>query len=253
MPQTKRQLWDAVHPERQHPRHAGTRLIVALVAFTPLAGSISAAESWWQTYTPVATLDQRGTGLETIQPGAARGGSGTLGWYGFWFLDEQDKAGVLQASRQKLQQAGVKRILYYDLGVVGDYAAFFSADGRLKFNGWSLPWWKDQEPLTARWMGLDAFLHDVPWAPYPTAKAYGLPPFTTPDGRPADDLYAVLARRGLDGQWHFDYSSNLGITDDLAQRSGLAGISGKQTGRADTQGKTGWQMVRLVDVTGPAT
>ena len=248
MPQTRDPLCDAAHSESQRPKHVGPQLVVLLMAFTHSAGSVSAADSWWQTYTPVATLDQRGTGLETIQSGAARGGTGTLGWYGFWFLDEQDKAGVLQAGRQKLQQAGVKRILYYDLGEVGDYAAFFSADGRLKFNGWSLPWWKDQEPLTARWMGLDAFLHDVPWAPYPTAKAYGLPPFTTPDGRPADDLYAVLARRGLDGQWHFDYSSNPRITDDLAQRSGLAGISGKQTGRADTQGKTGWQMVRLVDV-----
>ena len=39
-----------------------------------------------------------------------------------------------------------------------------------------------------------------------------------------------------------------GITDDLAERSGLAKLSGKQTGRADTQGKTGWQTVRLVDV-----
>ena len=35
----------------------------------------------------------------------------------------------------------------------------------------------------------------------------------------ADDLDAVLARRGLDGQWRFDYSRNPGITDDLAQRS----------------------------------
>lgn len=50
-------------------------------------------------------------------------------------------------------------------------------------------------------------------------QAYGLPPFTTPDVQPADDLYAVLARRGLDGQWRFDYSRNPGITDDLAQRS----------------------------------
>jgi|GEM_PF-1257495 len=220
-----------------------------LVAVCPLlAGSISAAESWWQTYTPVATLDQRGTDLETIQPGAARGGSGTLGWYGFWFLDEQDKSGALQAGRQTLQQAGVKRILYYDLGEVGDYAGFFGADGRLQYNGWSLPWWKTQEPLTARWIGLDAFMRDVPWAPYPTAKAYGLPPFTTPDGQPAEDLYAVLTRRGLDGQWQFDWSSNPGVTDDLAQRSGLAALSGKQSGQADTQGKTGWQTVRLVSV-----
>ena len=158
----------------------------------------------------------------------ARGATGTLGWYGFWFLDEQNKTGALHASRSKLERAGVKQVLYYDVGEVGDYAGFFTADGQMRYNGWSLPWWNSQEPLTARWVGLEAFVRDVPWAPYPTAKAYGLAPFTRPDGTPAKDLYAVLARRGLDDQWHFDYSSNPRITDELAQRSGLAGISGQQ-------------------------
>jgi hypothetical protein len=230
-------------------KHAFLRIVLLYGWFVLAVGPIAnAAEPWWHTYTPVASIDQRAESLETIQAGAARGGSGTLGWYGFWFLDEQDKSGTLQASREKLRQAGVKQVLYYDLGEVGDYAGFFTADGRMRHNGWSLPWWNGQEPLTARWVGLEAFLRDVPWAPYPTAKTYGLPPFTTPDGRPADDLYAVLARRGLDGQWRFDYSSNSGITDDVAERSGLAKLSGKQAGRADTLGKTGWQTVRLVDV-----
>lgn len=230
----------------KHALLAGS-LVFAGLASVP--GSIArAAEPWWHTYTPLASISQQADSLETIQPGAARGGSGTLGWYGFWFLDEQQKSGGLEARRKRLQQAGVKQVLYYDVGEVGDYAGFFTADGRMKYNGWSLPWWKEREPLTARWVGLEAFMRDVPWAPYPTAKAYGLPAFTMPDGRPADDLYAVLARRGLDGQWQFDYSSNPGITDDLARRSGLAALSGKQSGRADTQGKTGWQTVRLVDV-----
>lgn len=121
MLQTKRDSGGATSA-RPHPQHPDPRFVLLLAACALPAGSLPAADPWWQTYTPVATLDQRGTGLETIQPGAARGGSGTLGWYGFWFLDEQDKSGVLQASRQKLQQAGVKRLLYYDLGEVGDYA-----------------------------------------------------------------------------------------------------------------------------------
>ena len=187
-------------------------------------------------------------GVARNHPARCGAGVGTLGWYGFWFLDAQEKAGYCEAGTGKLRQAGVKRIVYYDLGEVGDYAAFFTADGKMKHNGWSLPWWDGKEPLTARWLGLEAFLRDVPWAPFPSAKTYGLPPFTTPDGKPADDLYAVLARRGLDGQWSYDYSSNPGITDDFAQRSGLAKLSGKQSGPADTQGKSGWQMVRLVDV-----
>ncbi|MBI5683699.1 MAG: beta-galactosidase trimerization domain-containing protein [Verrucomicrobia bacterium] len=213
-----------------------------LCAFTA-----TAAEPWWREYTPIASVGLRAEGLETIQPGAARG-VGTLGWYGFWFLDAQEQYGTLNAGLDKLRQAGVKRIVYYDIGEVGDYAGFFTADGKMKHTGWSLPWWKGKEPLTARWFGLEAFMRDVPWAPFPSAKAYGLPAFTTPDGKPADDLYAVLARRGLDGKWSYDYSSNPGITDDIAERSGLAKLSGKQSGPADTQGKSGWQTVRLVDV-----
>jgi Beta-galactosidase trimerisation domain len=210
-------------------------------------GLLVAAEPWWHAYTPGATVGLRAEGIETIQPGAVRGVS-TLGWYGFWFLDAQEQYGTINAARDKLRQAGVKRIVYYDLGEVGDYAGFFAADGKMKQTGWSLPWWKGGEPLTARWFGLDAFMRDVPWAPYPTAKAYHLKPFTTPDGKPTGDLYAALTRRGLDGSWKFDYSSNARITDDIADRSGLAAISGKQSDRADMQGKTGWQIVRLVSL-----
>ena len=205
-------------------------------------------QPWWHWYTPVATVHPSAESLTTTQCGAARGVAGTLGWYGFWFLDDQDKMGLLKHGREKLDQAGVKRIVYYDLGEVGDYAGFFTADGRMAYNGWSLSFRKGHEPLTARWFGLDAFMRNVPWAPYPTAKAYDLAPFTMPDGKPADDLYATLVRRGLDGNWHFDYSSNPSISDDMAQRSGLAAISAKQTARADMQGKTGWRTVRLVDL-----
>jgi hypothetical protein len=219
-----------------------------LLLLTSFCAAIATAvEPWWREYTPVASVGLGAQSLDVIQPGAARG-IGTLGWYGFWFLDAQEKAGYYKAGSEKLRQAGVKRIVYYDIGEVGDYAGFFSADGKMTHNGWSLPWWKGNEPLTARWFGLEAFMRDVPWAPFPTAKAYHLPPFTTPDGKSADDLYAVLARRGLDGKWSYDCSSNPGITDDIAKRSGLATLSGKQTGPANTQGKSGWQMVRLVDV-----
>jgi len=205
------------------------------------------AAPWWHEYTPLASIRGHAQDLDTIQPGAARGVD-TLGWYGFWFLDTADERGWAKAKREKLQQANIKRILYYDLGEVGDYAAFFTSDGRMAYTGWSLPSWNGNEPLTARWFGLEAFMRDVSWAPFPTAKAYRLKPFTTPDGKPADDLYAVLTHRGLDGKWEFDYSSNERITDEIAQRSGLAKLSAKQVNRADIQGKTGWQIVRLVSV-----
>ena len=213
----------------------------------PLAGNHTGGEPWWHQYTPVASIKLGAPDLGTIQPGAVRGVD-VLGWYGFWYLDANEQTGVYNATRAKLRQAGLKHLMYYDLGEVGDYAGFFAPDGRMVHNGWSLPWWKGQEPLTARWFGLEAFMRDVPWAPFPTAQGYGLPAFTTPAGQPATNLYATLARRGLDGAWHFDYSSNPRITDDLAERSGLAMLSARQTGRAEVQGKTGWQTVRLVSV-----
>ncbi|NLX98758.1 MAG: hypothetical protein GXY83_21580 [Rhodopirellula sp.] len=212
---------------------------------TPGAPDNLAPKPWWHHYTPVATVRLGAPSLDAIQAGAARG-IGTLGWYGFWFLDAQEQAGHLNHGTEKLRQAAVKRIVYYDVGEVGDYAAFFTADGRMTHNGWSLPWWKGGKPLTARWFGLEAFMDNVPWAPLPSAKAYGLPPFTTPDGNPAADFYSVLTRRGLDGEWSYDYSSNPGITDDVAGRSGLAKLSERQTNRPDVQGKSGWQTVRLV-------
>jgi hypothetical protein len=209
--------------------------------------TLIAAGPWWHEYTAVASINAGKPSLETTQPGAARGVD-ILGWYGFWFLDAAEERGASKVKREQLQQANVKSILYYDLGEVGDHAAFFTEDGRMVRNGWSLPWWKGNEPLTARWFGLDAFMRDVPWAPFPTAKAYHLKPFTTPDGKPADDLYATLTRRGLDGKWDFDYSSNPAITDDIAERSGLAKLSDKQSNRDDIQGKSGWQTVRLISV-----
>jgi hypothetical protein len=89
---------------------------------------------------------------------------------------------------------------------------------------------------------------DVDWAPFPTARHYGLPRFTYPDGTPADDLYAALARRDLSGQWKFDYFSNPRVINDVARRSGLAAISGRQAAAAEVAGKTGWNTVRLVHV-----
>jgi len=222
--------------------------IVHLVARVGVAADRPAAEPWWHTYTPFVTAHGNLDEMTGIHGGAMRGVGYFGGWYGFWYLDAQQQGGWADKTWDTVGRAGMKRILYYDLGEVGDYAAFFSADGKMKYNAWSLPRWKGDEPLAARWFGLDAFMKDVPWAPYPSARDYNLPPFTTPDGRPTDDIYDALARRGLDGKWKFNQFSNPGITDDIAWRSGLSAISGKQTARADLEGKVGWQTVRQVHV-----
>jgi len=211
-----------------------------------LASSTQVAP-WWLRYTPVVSSHALAADVDTTAAGASRGGAYFGGWYGYWYLDDQRRGGAAARRWKHLDRPGLKRVIYYDSGEVGDYVGFFDADGRMIANGWSLPWWKGQ-PVVARWFGLRAFMANVDWAPWPTAKDYGLPAFTLPGGAPADDLYAVLAQRTLEGTWKYDDSANGRITDRMAQRSGLAKISSRQQARKDVAGKTGWRTVRLVSV-----
>ncbi|MFV2067765.1 MAG: hypothetical protein ACC645_12395 [Pirellulales bacterium] len=225
------------------PRHLISGCFFSLL----LLASPAYAVPWWHRYTPVVSSPSPTTDLDATAAGASRGGTYFSGWYGYWHLDDQRRGGAAGRRWKRLDRPGLKRVIYYDSGEVGDYAGFFDARGEMIYNGWSLPWWKGQ-PVVARWFGLAAFMADVDWAPWPTANAYGLPAFTLPDGTPADDLYAVLSGRRLDGTWDFDYSANARITDRLAQRSGLAKISSRQEARQNVAGKTGWRTVRLVSV-----
>ncbi len=207
----------------------------------------SAAAPWWHRYTPVASSPTRIQNLEAVNAGAVRAAGYHGGWYGFWELDDQRRTGLAERTWAKVGALGATRVMYYDSGEMGDYAGFFAPDRRMLHHGWSLPWWEG-EPVTARWFGIGAFMQNVEWAPYPTASHYGLSSFTAPDGAPVEDVYAVLSRRDLDGQWKFDYFSNARVTDDMAERSGLAAISGRQEAGETVAGKTGWQTTRLIHV-----
>jgi len=204
-------------------------------------------EEWWHTYTPVVSGSNQIKDFATTAAGAARGVAYHSGWYGYWFLDDQRRMGNAERRWNSVLKADMKAVMYYDAGEVGDYVAFFGDDGRLLYNGWSLPWWKG-EPVTARWFGLQAFMTNVQWAPWRTAEDYNLPPFTTPDGKRVGNVYDVLARRDIDGNWKFDYFSNAAITDEIAEKTGLAEISDRQKSAPDVSGKSGWKTVRLVHV-----
>lgn len=223
---------------------ASFSMLLSLWALAPAAPP--ASRPWWEQYTPIVS-DGNKQPIQSTAAGAVRGVGYPTGWYGFWFVDDQKRMNVGARSWRQAAEAGMRRIIYYDSGELGDYAAFFDAQGKVIYNGWSLPWWKG-EPVTARWFGLAAFMADVPWAPWPTAKDYGLPRFTFPDGTPANDLYEALARRNVAGQWKFDHFSNPRVTDDVAQRSGLAQLAARQAAQAEVAGKSGWQTVRLIDV-----
>ena len=139
---------------------------------------VAGAEPWWHAYTAVASGPSGAQNLKTVSVGAVRGMGYHAGWNGFWFLDDQERMGNAARQWEMARQAGVKRLLYYDLGEVGDYAGFFGADGKMKHNGWSIPFWKGDGPLTARWFGLQAFMSATGgWSPWPTAKDYGLQRF----------------------------------------------------------------------------
>ena len=210
------------------------------------AASLHAAEPWWHEYTPVATVGLRAESLETIQPGAACG-VGTLGWYGFWFLDAQEQAGYCEAGTGKLRHAGVKRIVYYDLGEVGDYAAFFTADGKMKHNGWSLPSWDGKEPLTARWLGLEAFLRECRGRRSPARRLTVCRRSRRPTASPRTTSTPCSPGAGSTASGA-TITPAIPASPTTSPNSGLAKLSGQQSGPADTQGESGWQMVRLVDV-----
>lgn len=229
-------------------------IIAALIIAAATAGPTDAAapgaeEPWWRHPVPVVShpnsLSKRE--LRTVNAGAWRTAAYHGGWYGLWDLEAQKERSHGSRALDRLRRVGGRRLLYFDAGEVGDYAAFFTPDGRMEYTGWSVPWWEGEE-VTPQWFGLAAFVNDVPWAPYPTARNFDLPRLTRPDGRRADDLYALLTVRGIDGEWQFSRFSNKRVTDEIAEGTGLARISQRQESAPDVRGKSGWVTTRLIHV-----
>lgn len=222
-------------------------LLVTALYFGEISAT-SLQERWWEVLTPIVSDPGRiAKDLHKINAIVGRGIYHN-GWYGYWALDDQRRTKHHEYVWRLLEKLGMRKVLYYDSGEAGDYAIFIGKDGRVVCNGWELPWWDGKEAVTPHWFGLDAFMSDVDWAPYPTAKSYGLPPFTMPDGTKPKSVYDAIARRDLQGQWQFDFFSNPRVTDEIAQKSGLANISSKQEAREDVAEKSGWITVRLVHV-----
>lgn len=221
-------------------------LVSALCFGKILANSVK--EHWWEMLTPV--VSDPGRIAKDLQKINAIVGRGVYhnGWYGYWALDDQRRTKHNEYIWRLLDKFGMRKVLYYDSGEAGDYAIFIGNDGKVVCNAWELPWWDGKGAMTPYWFGLDAFMNDVDWAPYPTAKSYGLPPFTMPDGTKPKSVYDAIARRDLHGQWQFDFFSNPKVTDEIAQKSGLANISSKQKAREDVAEKSGWITVRLIHV-----
>lgn len=211
--------------------------------------SVTALEQtpWWKLLSPVVS-DPGGVYYDVHKVNAVAGrGVYHSGWYGYWSLDDQRRENLNDRVWKLLDKLNLKKVLYYDSGEVGDYAIFIGDDGKVVCHGWGLPWWggRNVKPF---WFGLDAFMKDVEWAPYPTAKNYGLTPFTMPDGTKPQSVYDAISIRDINDEWQFDYFSNPKITDEIAQKSGLSAISEKQEAGEGIAEKSGWITGRLVHV-----
>ena len=206
-----------------------------------------AKASWWEGYTTIATdpLSGKWDDLESIGAEAYRSVRHG-GWYGSWFHDFSEAGTYAATAEKSVLEAGGKPLAYYDAGEIGDFAMYVSPENKPIVNGWSWHTWDGQKG-SFQWFGLESFMNDVAWAPYPTAKDYGIPAFTMPDGSPIPEgqLYDVLAMRHLDNTWQYMWSGNANISDDLALTTGLSKHSQRLKGPADVQGGSGWATARI--------
>ena len=224
-----------------------TSLVISAVLTTTVAAD-PVPEHWWHNYTTIFSHPNQVKDIRDPCAQAVRCAGYFGGWYGYWFIDMQKQYSHVENRQKDAQQANLKRIIYFDGGEIGDFAGFLSKDNKLLYTGWSLPSWNGVEPLSAHWIGLENFMKNVPWAPYPTASAYNLEPFNTPDGKLPQDFYGNLAACDMYGKYKWMFSCNPRITDDIARRSGLADISAQQENPPEVKDRTGWQTTKIVTI-----
>ena len=218
-----------------------------------LAGSFAvcgAGESpWYRDYFTMVTAPHALPEASVKMVGADAFRASTMfgGWYGAWYPDWQGTTGFYENSKARCERLFRRSVLYYDGGEIGDFAAFLGPNGQIASDGWRLQTWKGAPPLTMHWFGLDSFFRDENPFPFKNYKSYGLKPFTDPAGKVPASVYEVLGRWGVDGQLQWNESgSNAKITDEQAQKSGLAAVSKKLAGGEHVQGRNGWVTVRLM-------
>lgn len=208
-----------------------------------LTATIATAEPWYRDYFSMVTLphEKSDADLETTGADAFRAGRIWGGWYGYWFTDWAKGTPFFKESTIRTQKYFEHDLIYYDGGEVGDLVLFTSPDGIIQYDAWNIHTWDGELPLTAHWFGIDTFFKKNNPFPYPNFSNYGLQPFTFPDGTRPDESYEVLGRRNLSNEldWNEPFC-NKDVTDEQAEKSGLAVISKRNKAYEHMVGRNGW-------------
>lgn len=222
-----------------------TKLIMLIVT----TATIATAEPWYRDYFSMVTLphEKSDADLEATEADAFRASRIWGGWYGYWFIDRQKATPFFEESTVRMKKYFEHDLIYHDGGEIGDLVLFTGPDGSIQYDAWNIHEWDGKLPLTAHWFGIDTFFKKNNPFPYPNANNYGLKPFTYPDGTLPDESYEVLGRRNLNNEldWNEPFC-NKEVTDEQAEKSGLAKISKRNKAGKHVVGRNGWITNRLM-------
>ena len=224
-----------------------------------LTATVATAEPWFRDYFSMVTMPHQQTdaALEATGADAFRASRIWGGWYGYWFTDRQkerpsftdwqNQTPSFEESTARMQKYFEHDLIYYDGGEVGDMILFTDPDGSIQYDAWNIHEWDGELPMAAHWFGIDTFFKKNNPFPYPNAGKYGLKPFTYPDGTLPDESYEVLGRRNLNNvlDWNEPFC-NKDVTDEQAEKSGLAAISKRNKTDKHMVARNGWITNRLM-------
>ncbi|MEA2068261.1 MAG: hypothetical protein U9P12_03575 [Verrucomicrobiota bacterium] len=217
-----------------------------LIVILSVVAAVSQA-AWYRDYFTMVTMphQMKDAEVETIGADAYRASTLYGGWYGGWYLDWQKTTSFYKSSKLRTERLFERNVMYYDGGEVGEFLLCTDPDGRVAYDAWNLQTWDMKTPLTAHWFGVASFFETSNPFPYPNAADYGLRPFTYPDGSTPTNVYEVLGRAHVSGKldWN-EPGMNQQVTDEQAEKSGLADVSEKQFWGEHVQGRNGWITIR---------
>ena len=212
-----------------------------------LTATIATAGPWYRDYFSMVTMPHQMSDEAVEEIGADAYRACTLygGWYGGWYVDWQKTTSFYKSSRPRTERLFERNVMYYDGGEIGEFLLGLDGQGRIVHDAWNLHAWDMKEPLTTHWFGLASFFETNNPFPYPNASDYGLKRFTYPDGSAATNVYELLGRIDVSGKlgWN-EPGMNQQLTDEQAEKSGLAAVSEKQFWGEHVQGRNGWITIR---------